>query len=154
MSLSTSRNPPPSPSRGPELRLHARLAGRVGPARIDAQRIATAAAVISLPPGRCRTVSRHPDLGESYLPGCPSCGGAGALWVSHLGMTADPLTDEPRRHMAKCSSGGCLRAHSRHFEERARAGSTPPAAARWRPTASCPAAPSAGVPRGQISSWA
>jgi len=33
-------------------------------------------------------------------------------------MTADPLTDEPRRFLAKCKAGDCLKTRYRDFEER------------------------------------
>ena len=99
-------------------RLRAHLAERVGPVTIASEGIAAAPAVVSYHPGRGRMESRHPDLGEAYLLDCPYCAGAGSLWVSHLGMTADPLTDEPRRFLAKCSARDCLKTHYRDFEER------------------------------------
>ena len=113
------RTPPPRPLPpvGLNPRLYARLSQRIGPVQIVSEGIAATPAVATFHPGLGRMVSRHPDLGESYLLDCPYCGGAGALWVSHLWMTADPLTDQPRRHLAKCSAG-CLKAHYRDFEER------------------------------------
>ena len=108
--------PPTPPGLNP--RLYAHLSAYVGPVTIASEGISAAPAVVSFHPGRGRMESRHPDLGEAYILACPYCAAAGSLWVSHLGMTADPLTAEPRRFLAKCKAGGCLKTRYRDFEER------------------------------------
>jgi len=107
--------PPTPPGLNP--RLHARLSQRVGPVTIAAEGIAAAPAVVAFHPGRGRMESRHPDLGESYILACLYGVAAGALRVSHLWMTADPLTAEPRRFLAICSARDCLKTRYRDFEE-------------------------------------
>ena len=91
--------------------------GRVSPVTFAAKGIA-APAVATLDPGAAAMECRRPDLGEAYLQACPDCTSAGARRVSHLRMTADPLTDEPRRFLAKCLARDCLKMQNLDVEER------------------------------------